>query len=30
MVYTWSRKLVRFETMPLEFIKRLKSEGGVR
>ena len=29
MVYTWKRKLVRFETMPLAFVKRLKAEGGV-
>eukprot|EP00519_Triparma_laevis_P004711 CAMPEP_0182501944 /NCGR_PEP_ID=MMETSP1321-20130603/12394_1 /TAXON_ID=91990 /ORGANISM="Bolidomonas sp., Strain RCC1657" /LENGTH=477 /DNA_ID=CAMNT_0024706719 /DNA_START=29 /DNA_END=1462 /DNA_ORIENTATION=+ len=29
MVYTWKRKLVKFETMPLAYIKQLKSEGGV-
>ncbi|GMH49048.1 hypothetical protein TL16_g00431 [Triparma laevis f. inornata] len=29
MVYTWNRKLIKFETMPLSYIKQLKAEGGV-
>ncbi|GMI44756.1 hypothetical protein TrCOL_g7085 [Triparma columacea] len=29
MVYTWKRSLVRFETVPLEYLKNLKKEGGV-
>jgi len=29
MVYTWNRKLVVFETVPLSFIKELKTQGGV-
>ena len=29
MVYSWDRKLVKFETMPLSFIKELKSKAEV-
>ncbi|GMI23089.1 hypothetical protein TeGR_g2303 [Tetraparma gracilis] len=29
MQYSWNRKLVIFETMPLAFIKELKKQGGV-
>mgnify|MGYP003939555125 CR=1 FL=1 len=29
MTYTWNRKLVKFESMPLSFIKSLKSEANV-
>eukprot|EP00520_Triparma_pacifica_P006539 CAMPEP_0118667660 /NCGR_PEP_ID=MMETSP0785-20121206/19912_1 /TAXON_ID=91992 /ORGANISM="Bolidomonas pacifica, Strain CCMP 1866" /LENGTH=471 /DNA_ID=CAMNT_0006562143 /DNA_START=14 /DNA_END=1430 /DNA_ORIENTATION=- len=29
MDYTWKRKLIRFQALPLDYVKKLKSEGGV-